>query len=113
MNGHAHLVKDWAELARQTQYSAWRFAEVLGISEHHARRVVQERLGKSVHLFLEEMRLKDGLEMLKRGELVKKVARDLGYAEPANFCRAFKNRYGKSPLQFLSVLQRSERQNVR
>lgn len=38
--------------------------------------------------------------LLKRGYSVKSISHNLGYQDPANFSRAFKNFYGKSPKQF-------------
>lgn len=38
--------------------------------------------------------------LLKKGLSIKYIAYNLGYQDPANFSRAFKNFYGMSPKQY-------------
>jgi AraC-like DNA-binding protein len=69
-----------------------------GISRSTAHRVFSETLGSSLKDYMQERRFESACGLLEGSAIeIKKVASAAGFASAQYFCRAFKNRYGKSP----------------
>src|SRR5690606_9888692 len=72
-------------------------AEMLHMTPRTFRRRLQEQ-GLSYQQLLEEARQRDSRTLLARDDLeIRRIAELLGYADPANFTRAFRNWTGMSP----------------
>jgi AraC-like DNA-binding protein len=72
-------------------------AQALLLSERTLKRRLQDE-GSTFQMLLDEARLHDALRLLARPELaIKEVAQAVGYADPANFARAFTRWTGESP----------------
>ena len=72
-------------------------AERLHLSPRTFRRRLQDQ-GQSYQSLLEEARLRDSLLLLKAADLeVRQISELLGYANPANFTRAFRQWTGLAP----------------
>lgn len=77
-----------------------RLADKLNMSARTLRRKLQLE-GNKYSLLLEEARRRDALKLLgNRGLEIQKIAELLGYADPANFTRAFRHWTGQSPSQY-------------
>lgn len=50
--------------------------------------------------YFKKKQMQLAVTLLKRGYSVKSISHNLGYQDPANFSRAFKNFYGMSPKQY-------------
>lgn len=75
-------------------------AEALHMTPRTYRRRLQEQ-GASYKALLEEARRRDACVLLERPEMeVRRVAELLGYSDPANFTRAFRQWTGKAPREW-------------
>ncbi|MDF2446538.1 MAG: transcriptional regulator, AraC family [Moraxellaceae bacterium] len=75
-------------------------AEMLHMTPRTFRRRLQE-LGLSYKQLLEEARRRDSCALLERPEMeVRRVAELLGYSDPANFTRAFRQWTGMAPREW-------------
>ena len=75
-------------------------AEALHITPRTFRRRLQET-GMSYKQLLEEARRRDACALLERPEMeVRRVAELLGYSDPANFTRAFRQWTGRAPREW-------------
>lgn len=74
-----------------------RLAEMLHMTPRTFRRRLQEQ-GLSYQQLLDEARQRDSRTLLARDDLeIRRIAELLGYADPANFTRAFRSWMGMSP----------------
>jgi AraC-like DNA-binding protein len=75
-------------------------AQVLHVSPRTLRRRLQER-GVTFHTMVAEARRSEAARLLRNSVLtVEQIADQLGYADPGNFCRAFKRWTGRTPGEF-------------
>lgn len=77
-----------------------RLAALLDMAPRTFRRRLQEQ-GQSYQRLLEEARRRDACRLLAEGELsVQRIGELLGYTDPANFTRAFRNWTGMTPTRW-------------
>lgn len=75
-------------------------AEMLHMTPRTFRRRLQEQ-GSSYLQLLEEARKRDSCHLLEKPELeIKRISELLGYADPANFTRAFRHWTGMAPREW-------------
>jgi AraC-like DNA-binding protein len=80
-----------------------KLAERLHVSTRTLRRHLQMQ-GVSYQALLEEARRRDALVLLEKPNIeIQKIAELLGYNNPANFTRAFKEWTGRTPSQFRAI----------
>lgn len=80
-----------------------RLAEKLHMSPRTFRRKLQLQ-GSSYKQLLEEARHRDALRLLEKPGLeIRRIAELLGYADPANFTRAFRQWTGQAPRDYRSA----------
>ena len=93
---------DWLEMAEKSAYQATVLAKELRVSQRQLRRYTRASFGRSPQNWLNEQRLVQAAEMLKRLRMAKTVAFQLGFKQPSHFSREFKLHYGVSPTRFLA-----------
>ena len=77
-----------------------KLAEMLHLTPRTLRRRLQER-GCNYQQLLEQARLRDSRQLLQQPDLeIRRVGEMLGYLNPANFTRAFKEWTGKTPREW-------------
>lgn len=80
-------------------------AAVVGIKDSQLRRLCSEAVGMSPTQLLKELRYTAAASLLANPQLrVKEVVAQVGLADGSHFCRDFRKRYGRSPLDFQSWL---------
>lgn len=73
-------------------------ARQLGVSESTLRRAFSQAFGRSILQYVREQRMELArLLLLERRWQVSQVAYQVGYANPANFCHAYKAYFGHPP----------------
>jgi len=77
-------------------------AQAVGMSPGYLCTYFRERTGEHYSDFLSRLRMEKAAKLLAdRLWSVADVSRELGYSNPKNFSRAFKNYYGSSPREYL------------
>jgi AraC-like DNA-binding protein len=91
-----------ADLARR--WTVTDMASILGVTSGQLRRLLADEGHPPPRRLLTELRLSTAAALLSDpGVRVKEVAARIGIADGSHFCRAFKRRYGLSPIAFQSV----------
>ena len=75
-------------------------AESLGLNRKYLARIFKEANGVSMQEFLINKRLHEAKKLLMLGYNVEESAYMVGYADPFGFSKAFKKRYGYSPIKY-------------
>lgn len=74
-------------------------AENLGLNRKYLARLFKEKHGISMQEFLIDKRLHEAKKLLKQGYNVEECAYMVGYNDPFGFSKAFKKKYGISPIK--------------
>lgn len=91
------------DLVVSARYRARGLAQGYGISLRQLQRYFQTTFGRTPQDWLNEQRMIAAGPALLGSESVKRAAFDLGFKQPAHFCRHFKQHYGVPPSQFLKA----------
>ena len=76
-------------------------SDIVGFSESHFMRYFKETMGTSFVDYLKEYRLTMAARLLQSSEdSVLSIAAEVGFENLSYFNRAFKGRYGMTPLQY-------------
>lgn len=85
-------------------------ALAVGMSPTYLCTYFRERTGEHYSEYLAKLRMERAARLLtERLMSVVDVSREVGYSNPKNFSRAFRNYYGSSPREFLHPEGRAER----
>jgi AraC family chitin signaling transcriptional activator len=90
-------IQNWPELAQQANWSAAALAKKCGVSVRTLHRHWVKQMGKNTKTWLAEQRQRQAHELLCDGSSVKETAFCLGYKQPTNFTRKYKNHWGICP----------------
>ncbi len=86
-------------------YSISQLAAELGISTSHLSRKIKNMTRLSFVGYVREMRLTRSEALLRSGELrVAEIAYGVGFQTPSYFIKRFKEKYGKTPKEYLADL---------
>ena len=78
-----------------------KLASIGSYSPFHFHRIMRAYLGESIGAFIIRIRMENSLTLLRFTEMpVKEIALKMGYDNISSFNRAFKNRFGLSPLEY-------------
>jgi transcriptional regulator GlxA family with amidase domain len=113
MNSRLHQIQNWAELARQANWSVAALAKKCGVTVRTLHRHFHDKLGRNTKGWLAEQRQRQALELLCLGSSVKETASSLGYKQPTNFTREYKKYWGFCPSVKQSNAIASRTANVR
>lgn len=106
---HAGQLVD-ARLSRVIEYMTHKYAEAITldqlaaeacVSKYHFVRMFRDKVGKTPHSYLTEIRLDCARQMLLATYLsVSEIAASCGFSRPSHFSVAFTARYGVSPSNY-------------
>ena|ERR1035437_48829 len=97
MNTKLKFIENWPELAREAKWSASALAKLCGVSVRTLHRQWVKQTGKNTKEWLAEQRQRNAHELLCEGSSIKETASSLGYKQPTNFTRKYKNHWGVCP----------------
>ncbi|MDP2226290.1 MAG: AraC family transcriptional regulator [Moraxellaceae bacterium] len=116
MGGAAEPLRLRVRAALQAGAAGYPTPEVIARSLHLTPRTLRRRLrdeGSSYQALLEEARRRDSSELLARPELdIREISAWLGYADPANFTRAFRSWTGTTPSAWRAGQARTSAQGI-
>lgn len=96
-------------LIRSNLATGWHtadYAQALGISERHLRRLCQIATGVSAHAFIDATRLREACRLLAYTRMrIQDVGFALGFDDPAYFARSFRRGVGLSPQEYRKRLE--------
>jgi len=102
--GSAALYTRWVALAEAHYREHWpvtRYAERLGLSAERLNRMVRAETGRSVQALLHARLLREACRRLVHvAAPVSNIAFELGFDDPAYFCRFFKRHVGQGPREY-------------
>lgn len=93
-------IKDWAGLAHTAQYRVSVLAKHCGVSTKTLERHIKLFYGQCPREWLHELLMARAMELLPECDSIKAVAMELGYDQPQNFTRDFKQHTGHAPSRF-------------
>lgn len=100
----SNLLQRFETLLQRHSGDAWpvaRYAQALSISPTHLSRLTRQATGHGANHLIEAERMREARRLLAfTAAPVKAIAYELGFADPAHFCRAFKRSAGRSPRDF-------------
>jgi AraC family transcriptional regulator len=103
------LIQVWEKKAANARYDANELARICNLSVRQLERQFQHSLSRTPQDWLNERRILMARQLLQSGELVKRIAFDLGFKQSSHFCRQFKRLNGVTPSEFrISVTERSD-----
>ena len=86
-------------------YSIGQLASELGVSTSHLSRKIKSMTRLSFVSYVRELRLARSEALLRSGELrVAEIAYGVGFQTPSYFIKRFKEKYGKTPKEYLADL---------
>ena len=74
--------------------------EALGYSYSYLSRLFSSTMGSTLRQYYNRRRFEKAVEMLREPRTLADIAEQLGFADTANFCRAFKKQYKISPGEY-------------
>jgi AraC-like DNA-binding protein len=80
------------------QFTISNIADEFHISSSYMRRYFKEMTGKTMHVFVDELRLEKAINLLKQTDIpLKIISREIGYYNYSSFIRKFKDFYNCTP----------------
>ena len=77
-----------------------KLADIGNYSPYHLHRIMKAYLGESLGVYIIRLRLETAASLLLySSETVNNIAFNVGYETPSSFTKAFKKRYGISPME--------------
>lgn len=113
MNTKLNHIQNWPEIARQVKWSASALAKQCGVSVRTLYRHFLKHMGKNTKTWLAEQRQRNAHELLCDGSSIKETATCLGYRQPNNFSRKYKDHWGECPSLQQPVADRDQTAGVR
>lgn len=101
-------ISRWEMAAQEAQYKVRSLCEKLGISTRQGRRYARKLFGKSIAEWLNDLRLRLAVGLLRKLPSVKAVYLALHFKHFGNFSNAFREYYGVSPTAFLDFCRKHE-----
>jgi len=88
------------------RYTATDFAKLLFVNSRHLTNTVKQTTGRSPCDFMEDRFMDEARKMLKETNLsIADIGGKLGWNDPSNFTKFFKNMSGITPLQYRKNLK--------
>lgn len=101
---HELFIKEATEVVTRNidnaDFSVGQFAVQLNVSRSSLFSKMKEITGQTPNDFIQEVRLKKGLELLNKDDSVNQIAFAVGFNDPSYFIKQFRKYYGVTPGQY-------------
>ena len=95
------------------QFSVFQLAKESNYSRSQLYRKLKLLTGKSINEYIRNIRLEEALKLLINDvATISEIAYKVGFASPAYFSRCFHDRYGHSPLEIRSKVEKDGKETV-
>lgn len=85
-------------------FTAEQFGNEMGVSRMQLHRKLKALTGQSTTEFIRSQRLKLAIKLLKENKIsISEIGYTVGFNDPSYFAKCFKQEYGTSPTEYLSV----------
>ena len=74
--------------------------QTLGYSYSYLSRLFSSTMGSTLRQYYNQRRFEKAVELLREPRTLADISEQLGFADTANFCRAFKKQYKISPGEY-------------
>jgi len=93
----------------ESDFTIEMICQEVGISRVHLHRRLKEKTNQSASAFIRNVRLHQSEKLLRESNMrISEIADKVGFAQLANFTKAFKELYGVSPSEFREKAQSSQ-----
>ena len=106
MNTKLNHIQNWAELARQANWSVSKLAKICDVSVRTLERRFLKQTGKHPKKWLIDQRQKQAVRLLRTGVYVKEVASQLGFKYAHHLSREFNRFWSHYPTAIEVARQR-------
>lgn len=96
----AIAVKELVDKDIRKRYTDAGLSQLYGIGKARLRQAFKHLFHVSINAYQEDKRTKKAIEMLQTGNSSKDISITLGYTSSGSFGRAFKKRFGITPIQY-------------
>lgn len=77
-----------------------KLSEIAGFNPRYFIRLFRKQFGTTPHRYIQNIRLKHAVNMLRNGDTITEISRKLGFMEEKSFLRFFKQYKGVTPSEF-------------
>lgn len=100
---YASRVKGYINANYMKNISISEISDIMNVNRKYLARIFKEKAGVSMKQFLIDKRLKEAKRLLEKGYGVEETGIMTGYADGFTFSKAFKKKYGVSPVFFKKI----------
>lgn len=93
-------VRHYLQMNFRNQVRLKDMSDLAGVGIFQLMRLFKRLTGYTPHEYLLDLRIREAMDLLRRGEQCTRVAMDLGFADQSHFSRQFKRLVGVSPGRF-------------
>ncbi|MEM6630590.1 MAG: two-component regulator propeller domain-containing protein [Bacteroidota bacterium] len=87
------------------EFNAAKFCKLVGMSRMQLHRKLQAYTGLSTSAFIRSQRIQQALQIMESSDAtVSEIAYTVGFNTPSYFIKCFRERYGKTPTEYLRTL---------
>ena len=104
------IIKQVEHNYQNSRLSAELIAKRIAVSERQIYRIFKDYLNISPCSFIKIYRLEKALLHIKRGESLGNIAYSIGFSSHSYFSHCFKSRFGKTPTEFVKLVNHKNRQ---
>lgn len=97
---YSSIVKKYIDLNYSKNITVASISNSLGLNRSYLSRVFKKETGISIQDYIIKTRITKAVKLLESGESVKDVSEKVGYTDPFNFSKAFKNNIGINPTEY-------------
>jgi len=103
MRSHLDRIVGWEQRARNARYCVHRLALSVDATPRQLERYFFDGRGVSPKVWLDELRMKDAVRLMRAGRSLKEIAVKVGFAHSQSFTRSFERVKRLAPTEFLAA----------